>query len=48
MQFIRNNMDQVAKKIGDDLWVLGVMEVNNKELKGVFQTAPYPSLKSLP
>ena len=28
MTFVRNNMDQIAKKITDDLWVLGAMEVN--------------------
>ena len=28
MSFVRGNMDQVAKKISDDLWVLGVMEVS--------------------
>ena len=27
MTFVRNNMDQVAKKITDDLWVLSAMEV---------------------
>jgi len=26
MTFVRNNMDQIAKKITDDLWVLGAME----------------------
>jgi hypothetical protein len=28
MGFVRANMDQVAKKINDDLYVLGIMEVN--------------------
>ena len=27
MSFVRANMDQVAKKITDDLWVLSAMEV---------------------
>lgn len=27
MNFVRANMDQIAKKITDDLWVLSVMEV---------------------
>ena len=28
MTFVRNNMDQIAKRITDDLWVLSAMEVN--------------------
>lgn len=28
MSFVRANMDQIAKKITDDLWVLSAMEVN--------------------
>ena len=27
MGFVRGNMDQITKKITDDLWVLSVMEV---------------------
>ena len=26
MQFVRNNMDTITKRINDDLWVLNVME----------------------
>ena len=28
--FVRNNMDIIAKRISDDLWVLNVMEVKNE------------------
>ena len=27
--FVRNNMDTIAKRITDDLWVLHIMEVGN-------------------
>ncbi len=30
--FVRNNMDIVAKRISDDLWVLNVMEVRKDVL----------------
>ena len=26
IQFVRNNMDTITKRINDDLWVLNVME----------------------
>lgn len=32
MGFVRGNMDQITKKITDDLWVLGVMEVSGIDL----------------
>jgi hypothetical protein len=28
--FVRNNMDIIAKRISDDLWVLNVMEVGHR------------------
>jgi hypothetical protein len=31
--FVRNNMDIVAKRISDDLWVLNVMEVRKEGRK---------------
>ena len=27
VSFVRNNMDTIAKRITDDLWVLNIMEV---------------------
>jgi hypothetical protein len=35
--FIRNNMDTIAKRITDDLWILNVMEVKGDMKEGILQ-----------
>jgi hypothetical protein len=30
VSFVRNNMDTIAKRITDDLWVLNIMEVGEE------------------
>ena len=44
MNFVRSNMDQIAKKITDDLFVLSVMEVCSNEKPSIWSTLLTPFL----